>query len=185
MAARLGGAAGRRPACDRHGSGTPALAALTRPARTAWAAGQGPRSRDSASSPSAGWTGLGPKRDTGMRRSPEPGAEGPGHSLPRISRVPDTRRQPMALTDPWSGEDDDTDYDYYDTPSGNIWRPGAGPGQPPAANPGGRAAGPLPGREAAAGVRPGGSRRLSPSLIVRTWHHRPGRGSVCPDKETP
>ncbi len=22
----------------------------------------------------------------------------------------------MALTDPWSGEDDDTGYDYYDTP---------------------------------------------------------------------
>jgi hypothetical protein len=35
------------------------------------------------------------------------------------------------------------------------------------------------------GVRPAGSRRLSPSLIVRTWHHRPGRGSACPDKETP
>jgi hypothetical protein len=32
------------------------------------------------------------------------------------------------LTDPWSGEDDDTDYDYYDTPSGSIWRPGAEPG---------------------------------------------------------
>jgi FMN-dependent NADH-azoreductase len=29
-----------------------------------------------------------------------------------------------------------------------------------------------------------GPRRLSPSLIVRTWHPRPGRGSVCPDKET-
>jgi hypothetical protein len=24
-----------------------------------------------------------------------------------------------------------------------------------------------------------------PSLIVRTWHHRPGRGHVRPDKETP
>ncbi|MCW2908307.1 MAG: hypothetical protein JWL68_3096, partial [Actinomycetia bacterium] len=36
----------------------------------------------------------------------------------------------MALTDPWAGEDDDTDYDYYDTPSGNIWRPGAEPGPP-------------------------------------------------------
>jgi|SRR5712691_2763456 len=34
------------------------------------------------------------------------------------------------LTDPWSGEDDDTDYDYYDTPSGNIWRPGDESGQP-------------------------------------------------------
>ena len=76
----------------------------------------------------------------------------------------------MTLTDPWSGEDDDTGYNYYDTPSGNIWRPGAEPGQPPGTNPGGRAA---------------GSRRLSPSLIVRTWHHRPGRGSVRPDEETP
>ena len=30
-----------------------------------------------------------------------------------------------------------------------------------------------------------GSRRLSPSLIVRTRHHRPGCGSACPDKDTP
>jgi hypothetical protein len=35
------------------------------------------------------------------------------------------------------------------------------------------------------GVRSAGSRRFSPSRIFRTWHHRPGRGSVCPDKETP
>jgi hypothetical protein len=48
----------------------------------------------------------------------------------------------MALTDPRPGEDDDTgcdddtDYDYYDTPSGNIWRPGAEPGQPPGDEPG-------------------------------------------------
>jgi hypothetical protein len=42
----------------------------------------------------------------------------------------------MAQTDPWSGENDDTDYDYYDTPSGNIWRPGAEPGQPPGDQPG-------------------------------------------------
>jgi len=35
------------------------------------------------------------------------------------------------------------------------------------------------------GVRPARSRRSSPSLIVRTWHHRPGRGPACPDKETP
>jgi hypothetical protein len=90
----------------------------------------------------------------------------------------------MALTDPWSGEDD-TGYGYDDTPSGNIWRPGAEPGQPPAANPGGRTVGPLPGRGAAAGVRQAGPRRFSPSLIVRAWHHRPGRGSARPDKETP
>jgi hypothetical protein len=38
---------------------------------------------------------------------------------------------------------------------------------------------------ASTGVRPAGSRRFSPSLIVRPWHHRPGRGPVCPDKETP
>jgi len=35
------------------------------------------------------------------------------------------------------------------------------------------------------GVRPARSRRSSPSLIVRTWHHRPGRGPARPDKETP
>ena len=32
----------------------------------------------------------------------------------------------VALTDLWSGEDDDTD---YDTPSGNTWRPAAEPGR--------------------------------------------------------
>jgi hypothetical protein len=36
----------------------------------------------------------------------------------------------MALTDPWSGEDD-TGYDCYDTPSGNIWRPGQPSGDEP------------------------------------------------------
>jgi hypothetical protein len=71
-----------------------------------------------------------------------------------------------ALAPAQSGEDDDTDDGYYDTPSGNIWRPGAGPGQPPATN-------------------PAGPRRFSRSLIVRRWHPRPGRGSVRPDKETP
>ena len=46
--------------------------------------------------------------------------------------------------------------------------------------------GALPGlRAGSSTVRPAGSRRLSPSLIVRTRHHRPGRGSACPDKETP
>jgi hypothetical protein len=38
---------------------------------------------------------------------------------------------------------------------------------------------------ASTGVRPAGSRRLSPYPIVRTWHPRPGRGPVRPDKETP
>jgi len=78
----------------------------------------------------------------------DPGASGPGLALAQ------------------SGEDDDTGYDYYDTPSGNIWRPGAGPGQPPAANPGGRVAAlvPFPDRPHVA----------SP----------PRAGSACPDKET-
>jgi hypothetical protein len=35
------------------------------------------------------------------------------------------------------------------------------------------------------GVRSAGSRRFSPSLTVRTRHHRAGRGSACSDKETP
>jgi hypothetical protein len=102
------------------------------------------------------------------KRHDDPGASGPGL---------------LALAQ--SGEDDDTDYDYYDTASGNIWRPGAEAGQPPATNPGGRAASPLPGREAAAGVPPAGPRRVSPSPIARRWHPRPRRGSARPDKETP
>ena len=36
---------------------------------------------------------------------------------------------------------------------------------------------------ASTGVRSAGSRRFSPSLIVRTWHHRPGRGPARPGKE--
>jgi hypothetical protein len=32
-------------------------------------------------------------------------------------------------------------------------------------------------------TQPGAGNRRP--LIVRTWHFRPGRGSVCPDKETP
>jgi len=68
------------------------------------------------------------------QRHGDPGASGPGLALAQ------------------SGEDDDTDHDYYDARSG---------------------------------VRPAGSRRFSPSLIVRPWHHRPGRGSARSDKETP
>src|ERR1700726_803521 len=83
-----------------------------------------------------------------------------------------------------SSEDDDTDYDYDydDTPSGNIWRPGAEPGQPPAASPGGRAAGPLPGREAAAGGGSGGpaaaaARTPGPSGVISAspWSSSPPR----------
>jgi hypothetical protein len=72
----------------------------------------------------------------------------------------------MALTDPWSGEDDDTDdddtdYGYYDTPSDNIWRPRR------------RARAALRRRTRVAAF-------IFPSLIVRTWHHRPERGPVRP-----
>jgi len=42
----------------------------------------------------------------------------------------------MAPADPWSGEDDDTGRDYCDKPSGNLWRPGAEPGQPSGGQPG-------------------------------------------------
>jgi hypothetical protein len=79
----------------------------------------------------------------------------------------------MALTDPRPGEDDDTgcdddtDYDYYDTPSGNIWRPDAEPGQPPGAEP------ERPGRGASLSF-PDRPHVASP----------PERGSVRRDKET-
>jgi len=33
----------------------------------------------------------------------------------------------MASADPWPGQDDDTDYGYYDTSSGNIWCPDTAP----------------------------------------------------------
>jgi len=59
------------------------------------------------------------------RRRGDPGASGPGLALAQ------------------SGEDDDTGYDYDDTPPGNIWRPDAEPGPPPAISPG-RGASPVP-----------------------------------------
>jgi hypothetical protein len=71
------------------GDGVPALAALTGPARTARAAGQGPPPRGPASSPSADWARSGTRHTDA---APEPGTEGPGNSLPRIPRVPETRR---------------------------------------------------------------------------------------------
>jgi hypothetical protein len=101
------------------------------------------------------------------RRRGDPGASGPGLALAQ------------------SGKDDDTGYDYDDTPSGSIGRPGAEPGQTSGNEPG------RPGGRPAPRPRSGGraagrvAALLFPSLIVRTWHHRPGRGSVCPDKETP
>ena len=77
------------------------------------------------------------------RRRGDPGASGPGLALAQ------------------SGEDDDTDYDYYDTPSGNIWRPATNPGS-------------LRRRTRAAG-------RLarSPAAKRRPACDRPGRGA-CP-----
>lgn len=91
-----GGEAPHQPAGrnDQGQDGVPALAALTEPARTARAAGQGPRPPGPCliSVRRPGRAGLGPKRDAANRRSPEPGAEAPGHSLPRIPRVPETRR---------------------------------------------------------------------------------------------
>jgi hypothetical protein len=113
------------------------------------------------------------------------------------------------LTDPWSGEDDDTGCGYYDTPVRQHLAPrrrarAASGGEPGRArsrvrvrNDTDRArladaqlthdsvtASLAVARLRAAG-RAAGSRRLSPSLIVRARHHRPGRGSACPDKETP
>jgi hypothetical protein len=34
-----------------------------------------------------------------------------------------------AAADLWAGTEDDTDLDYYDTPSGNIWRLDTQPGR--------------------------------------------------------
>jgi hypothetical protein len=73
----------------------------------------------------------------------------------------------MPLTDPWSGEDD-TDYDYYDTPSGNIWRPGADPGQPAGDQPG------RPARSPAAHHRPHPAPH--PAAPSRPGHRRERRG---------
>ena len=61
------------------------------------------------------------------RRRGDPGASGPGLALAQ------------------SGEDDDTGYDYDDTPSGSIGRPGAEPGQPPGDKPGRRPGSDRPG----------------------------------------
>ena len=83
------------------------------------------------------------------RRRGDPGASGPGLALAQ------------------SGEDDDTGYDYYDAPSGNIWRPGAEPGQPSGAEPGRQ------GRGASLSF-PDRPHVASP----------PERGYVRPDKET-
>ncbi len=55
-----------------------------------------PRHRHLRPPAGPGWAGLGPKRDAANRRSPEPGAEGPGHGLPRIPRVPETRLKQAA-----------------------------------------------------------------------------------------
>jgi hypothetical protein len=88
---RTGGEAPQQPAGrnDQGQDGVPALAAPAGPARTTRAAGQRPRPRGPASPPARR---PGPKPDPAGRRSPEPGTQGPGHSPPRIPRVPETRK---------------------------------------------------------------------------------------------
>jgi hypothetical protein len=74
-------------------------------------------------------------------RRGDPGASGPGLALAQ------------------SGEDDDTDHAYYDTPSGNIWRPPPSPGS-------------LRRRARAAGLP-----ARSPAAKRRPACDRPGRGA--------
>ena len=96
--------------------------------------------------------------------------------------LPGTTAAP--LTDPWSGEDDDTGYGYCDTPSGNLWRPGAEPaasGDQPG-RPGGR---PAPRRRSGSRHATGRTAALVPFPDRPHVASPPGRGSVCPDKETP
>jgi hypothetical protein len=160
---------GPRALGSDQGDGVPALAALTGPARTARAAGRGPRPGALPHlRPLAG-----PEAGRGIQTQP-----GAGSRRPRPQPAPHpagarNQEAPTALTDPWSGEDDDTgcdddtDYDYYDTPSGNIWRPGAEPRQPSGGEPG----------------RPGRSASLS--FPDRPYVASPAeRGPVRPDKET-
>jgi hypothetical protein len=114
-----------------------------------------------------------------------------------------------SLTDPWSGEDDDTRLRLRRhavrqhlaprrrAQAASSGEPGRAPGRVRVMNDTDWArladaqlthdsvtASLAVARLRAAG-RAAGSRRVSSSLIVRTRHHRPGRGSVRPDKETP
>jgi len=62
-----------------------------------------------------------------------------GHSVRSASAIAEVQPMPSessryddlaeALAHPWAGAEDDTDLDYYDTPSGNIWREDAQPGR--------------------------------------------------------
>jgi hypothetical protein len=62
-----------------------------------------------------------------------------GHSARSTSATPAGQPMPSersrhdhpadAAAGPWAGEEDDTDLDYYDTPSGNIWRLDTQPGK--------------------------------------------------------
>ena len=73
----------RAPGSDRD-DGVPALAPLTGPARSVRTAGQGPRPRGPASSPSAGWAGrAGP--EAGRSNETQPGA---GSRRPRPQPAP-------------------------------------------------------------------------------------------------
>ena len=143
-----GGEAPQQPAgcVDQGQDGVPALAALTEPARTARAAGQGPRPWGPASSPSAGragpgWARSGTRRtDAARSREPKPPATAcpASRGCPKPGDTDGTDRSVVR-------EDNDTGYDYHDTPSGNIWRPGAEPGQPPGDKPGRRPGSDRPG----------------------------------------
>ncbi len=78
----------------------------------------------------------------------------------------------MALTDPWSGRTTTPA-----TTTRHAVRQHLAPRR--------RARAALRRRTRAAGRAVGRpAALLFPSLIVRTWHHRPGRGPVRPDKET-
>lgn len=50
-------------------------------------------------------------------------------ALRRPGTAPGYSQAANWVADPWAGAEDDTDLDYYDTPSGNIWRPAAQPGR--------------------------------------------------------
>lgn len=71
----------------------------------------------------------------------------------------------MALTGPWP-DDDDTDLDYYDTPTGNIWRPDTQPRDetpvPGSAQPG---AAPAIARQRAVNQEP--TARTGPPMIIQ------------------
>lgn len=55
-----------------------------------------------------------------MTRDPYLGPTAPARPFHRILRAPDMRKRWQK--DPWPTGEDDTDLDFYGTPTGNIWR---------------------------------------------------------------